>query len=128
MEDRRIIITDIKTGLATISGYHPDSYSTQVLISGVNKDVDKLIVDYKSIVETMQNTVDYQKETMKVYYDKLQTLRNKIEELTKKLIKSNKDYCPERIGYEVGYKYIHEHCDGLNCDQCTADQIAKGIE
>jgi hypothetical protein len=60
-----------------------------------------------------------------VKYNEAQAI---IEDLTKRLIKSNKDYCPERIGYNVHYKYIHEHCDGLNCDQCTADQIAKGSE
>ena len=58
-----------------------------------------------------------------VKYNEAQAI---IEDLTKRLIKSNKDYCPERIGYEMNYKYIHEHCDGLNCDQCTADQIEKG--
>jgi hypothetical protein len=65
------------------------------------------------------------KDGQYVKYDEAQSI---IEDLTKRLIKSNKDYCPERLGYEVNYKYIHEHCDGLNCDQCTADQIAKGSE
>jgi peptidoglycan hydrolase CwlO-like protein len=97
MEKRILIVTDIKTGLATISGYHPDSYSTQILISGVNKNVDKLIEDHKAVVETLTKKFESQREQThknfqyvdqknhqinKLNYEKEQ-LQNKIEELEK---------------------------------------------
>jgi hypothetical protein len=87
---------------------------------------DKVITDHKAVVEIYKDKISSLELNRLAQFDLLTTQQNKIEELTKKLVKSNKDYCPERIGYDVGYKYIHEHCDGLNCDQCTADQIAKG--
>ena len=68
------MITNIKTGLATISGYHPDSYSTQLLISGVNKDVDKLITDHKAVVETTRKIIN-------VLDEENICLKNRIEEL-----------------------------------------------
>jgi hypothetical protein len=93
----------------------------------IDSNID-LITDHKAVVDIYKDKIASLEENRLAQFDLLTNQKNKIEELTKKLIKSNKDYCPEKIGYEVGYKYIHEHCDGLNCDQCTADHIAKGSD
>jgi len=79
-------------------------------------------------IETLEKELLIFKKGFIDYGIKNVELQRRINELTEKLIKSNKDYCPERIGYEVGYKYIHEHCNGLDCDKCTRDQIDKGLD
>lgn len=94
------LITDIKTGLATISGYHPDSYSTQLLISGVNKDVDQLIADHKEVVKTMQKRID----ELEAENAKLKELMNGTD---------NRYYCTEHgylDGVEVTFEELCDHC------------------
>jgi hypothetical protein len=101
MEKRKVIITDIKTGLATISGYHPDSYSTQLLISGVNKDVDKLIADHKAVVEIYKDKISSLEENRLAQFDLLTIQQKKIKELEK-----------ERFDFAHAY-YAHVKDDEL---------------
>ena len=44
------------------------------------------------------------------------------------LIKQYPDYCPEVIGYEVGYQYVHNHCGVDPCYKCWIDTINRGVK
>ena len=84
--------------------------------------------DHKAVVETLTKEASHYRNK---FYDMESInaeLENKIEELTTKLIEAHRKYCPEVAGYSVDYKYVHENCNGNECDKCWRDQIAKGLE
>ncbi len=103
-EEIEEVYKSLNIGLSELSSYHPDSASTQIVISAIFK----LIVKSKDHIDAQEQTIkelrgllnlsedldvyveenkrlridnQYQKDTMKVYYDKLQTLREEIESL-----------------------------------------------